>query len=60
MNITGEATTPVQGKNQLKVPDGSSFQGLTSFLGQRELAKWSYFPRGCCLTHSPLIFATQI
>ena len=46
-------------KINLKVTGGLSFQGFTLFLYQKKSGKCLYFPRGCCFTCSPLIFATQ-
>ena len=53
-SIAGEATTPVY-KEKIKL----SFQDLPSFVRKEKLAKFSYFLRGCCFTHSLEMFATQ-
>ena len=57
-NTTCEATNQIY-KENINLKLRLSFQGLPLFPGQGKSAKCSYFPRGCCFTHSPLIFATQ-
>ena len=58
-NITGSTNLAYSKKVNLKVPVRLSFQGLPSFLDKEKLAECTYYVKGCCFIHLPLIFATQ-
>ena len=45
-------------KVKLQVPVRLSFQGLPVFLGKEKSAKCTYFAKGRCFVHTPLVFAT--
>ena len=59
MNITGSTNLAYTEKVNLKVPVWLSLRGFPSFLGKEKLAKCTYYVRGPCFIHPPLIFVIQ-
>ena len=59
-NIKGSTNLAYSENVNLQVPVRLSFQCPPSFLGKEKSAKSTYFAKGPCFIHPPLIFATQI